>query len=183
MRSILVALAALALTLAAPAAFAQTDAQKLAQRNATRESLRKVLDQAAQMNGVKTSFRQSDKNPYNFVGVMQGGLNNVDLLEIVIGVTDDQTIGFRIFPQRKGAYVNLLKAKDPTGLSRKMVEFNDKNFLFWGADGTDDIFSGYTFTLESGFPEEAIKVVLYSVRNTDGFVGQMLPQIDGTAGK
>ena len=36
-------------------------------------------------------------------------------------------------------------------------------FLYWGADDTRDVFAGYTFTLESGFPSEAIIVVLRSL--------------------
>ena|SRR5690349_3043782 len=33
----------------------------------------------------------------------------------------------------------------------------------------------YTFTLESGFPDEAIKIVLESIRNSDKYVGEMRP--------
>jgi hypothetical protein len=42
------------------------------------------------------------------------------------------------------------------------------------------VFTGYTFTLESGFPDEAIKIVLSSIKNSDQFVGEMRPSIDGT---
>jgi hypothetical protein len=66
---------------------------------------------------------------------------------------------------------------------RKLLWFSDDNFLFWGADDTSDVFSGYTITLESGFPQDAIVIVLRSIRNTDKFVGELRPFIDGTTGQ
>ena len=45
------------------------------------------------------------------------------------------------------------------------------------------MFTAYTFTLESGFPDEAIKVVLRSIVNSDKFVGEMRPFIDGSAAR
>jgi len=60
------------------------------------------------------------------------------------------------------------------------LNLSDKNFLFWGMDGTGDIFAGYTFTLESGFPDKAIEIVLYSVRPLDKYVGDMRPAVDGS---
>ena len=59
-----------------------------------------------------------------------------------------------------------------------MVRFSDKNFLYWGADETFDIFAGYNFTLESGFPDASIRVVLSSIPKIDQFVGEMKPSID-----
>ena len=63
---------------------------------------------------------------------------------------------------------------------RKLLNLSDHNFLFWGADDTGDVFAGYTFTLESGFPDKAIEVVLYSIAPLDGYVGEMRPFIDGS---
>src|SRR6266700_3545552 len=80
-----------------------------------------------------------------------------------------------------GSKVN--KARNSSALMRQLLRFSDSNFLYWGADETGDIFAGYTFTLESGFPDEAIKVVLYSIKPLDQFVGQMRPMIDGTAAR
>jgi|SRR5215813_512532 len=151
-----------------------------AARNTTRERLRALLESIGQQKDINATFRQNDKQPYNFVGVMKDGLTNVDSLEVVIGVTPDATIGFRIYPHYKGSYVNLEKAKDGAALMRKLLNLSDKNFLFWGADSTGDVFSGYTFTLESGFPQEAIIVVLRSIRNTDRYVGEMRPMLDGS---
>jgi hypothetical protein len=59
-----------------------------------------------------------------------------------------------------------------------LLRLSDRAFLFWGADETGDIFTGYTFTLESGFPEEAISIVLKSIVNSDKFVGEMRPLLD-----
>ena len=169
-----------ALCALAPAAGAQTAQEKEASRNATREKLRQLLDTAGPSKDVNVTFRQSAKQPYNFVGSMSG-LSNSDSLEIVVSVTPNETIGFRIYPHYKGGYINVDKARNGPGLMRRLLFLSDRNFLYWGADESGDIFSGYTFTLESGFPHEAIVIVLRSIRNTDGFVGELRPFIDGTA--
>jgi hypothetical protein len=149
-------------------------------RDQTRELVRASLARYG-LKELNTEFRQSDKQPYNFVGICKTGLKNSATMEIVVSITASQTIGFRIFPQVNGAYVNLDKAKDSNGLMRKMLLFNDRNFIFWGADGTSDVFAGYTITLESGYPEEALHVVLKSITTLDKFVGEMRPFIDGSA--
>jgi hypothetical protein len=148
-------------------------------RDATRARLAQVLNSAGARSDVNVTFRQSTKNPYNFVGTMTG-LPNVDSLEIVVSATAKQTIGFRIYPHYKGGYINVGKARDSLGLMKQLLYFSDQNFLFWGADDVGDVFSGYTVTLESGFPAEAIVIILRSIRNTDGFVGTMRPFIDGS---
>src|SRR5262245_37392031 len=57
-------------------------AQQVAARNATREKLRAVLEASGpKMNVV---FRQSEKNPYNFIGVLKQGLKNSSSMEILI---------------------------------------------------------------------------------------------------
>ena len=98
---------------------------------------------------------------------MKTGLKNADALEIVISVSAEDTIHFRIFPHYHGAYLNIDKVRSSEGLLRQMVRFSDKNFLFWGADNSGDIFAGYNFTLESGFPDASIRVVLNSIANGD----------------
>ncbi len=148
-------------------------------RDTNREKLRALFETAGPK--INVSFRQSDKQPYNFVGVMKTGLKNADSLEIVISVSAEETIHFRIFPHYSGAYLNLDKVRSGEALMRQMVRFSDQNFLFWGADGSGDIFAGYNFTLESGFPEASIRVVLNSIAKLDAFVGQMRPSIDGSA--
>jgi len=158
-------------------AYAQAD-----NRDATREKVRQVLEIAGPRSDVNVAFRQSTKNPYNFVGSMTAGMRNSDSLEIVVSVTKSDTIGFRVYPHYKGGYINLGKVRDSNGLMRKLLYLSDQNFLFWGADDTADVFCGYTVTLESGFPQDAMIIVLRSIRNTDKFVGEMRPYIDGTTG-
>ena len=163
-----------ALLLEAQAAYAQTTP-----RDATREQVRQVLALAGPRADVNVAFRQSAKNPYNFIGSMTG-LHNSDSLEIIVSVTNSDTIGFRIYPHYNNGYINLGRAHDPNGLMRKLLNYSDQNFLFWGADDTGDVFCGYTITLESGFPQDAIVVILRSIHNTDTFVGAMRPFIDGS---
>jgi len=165
--------------LCAPAVFAQAAAAD-ASREKTRERLSALLSRVGPT--VKVEFTPSSKSPFVFTGVMKEGLKNSDSFEIVISVTTNETISFRIFPHYKGGYINIDKARNPTQLLRQLVQYNQKTFLFWGADDTGDIFTGYTFTLESGFPDEAIRIVLGSIKNSDQFIGEMRPSIDGTSG-
>ncbi len=163
-----------------PAAFAQQDSDTEA-RDTTREKLRALLKTVGKRSDVEVSFHQSDKQPYNFTGNMLTGLSNSDSLEIVLRVTENDTINVRVYPHYKDAYINLDKVKEKSKFMRKLLEYNDSNFLFWGADDSADVFCGYTFTLESGFPDEAITIVIRSIRNSDGFVGELRPMIDGSA--
>jgi hypothetical protein len=163
--------------MSAPAVFAQTANE--ASRIRTRDSLGALLEKAGP--GINVAFRQSTKQPFNYVGVMKQGLVNADSFEIVISVTANETIGFRIYPHYKTGYINLDNVKNSTGMMRQLLRLSDRAFLFWGADESGDIFTGYTFTLESGFPEEAIKIVLRSIVNSDKFIGELRPNIDGTA--
>ena len=157
-------------------AFAQDTAE--ASRDKTRTRMSALLERVGPE--LKVSFQPSSKSQYVFTGVMRDGLANSELFEIVITVTSKETISFRIYPHYKGGYINIDKARNPTQLLRKLAQLNDSTFLFWGADDTGDVFTGYTFTLESGFPDEAIKIVLSSIKNSDKFVGEMRPSIDGT---
>ena len=150
--------------------------------NEAREKTRTRLSALLQRVGpeIKVTFQTSPKSQYVFTGIMKEGLTNAESMEIVISVTSKDTIGFRIFPHYKGGYINIDKVRNATQLLRKLVLLNESTFLFWGADDTGDVFTGYTFTLESGFPDEAIKIVLSSIRNSDEFVGQLRPAIDGS---
>jgi len=148
-------------------------------RNRTREKLAQLLEKAGPT--INVAFSQSQKQPYNYVGTLTTGLANADNFEIVISVTPRETIGFRIFPHYNKGYINVDKARDRPGLMRLLLRLSDRAFLYWGADEAGDIFTGYTFTLESGFPEEAIRIVLRSIVNSDKFVGEMRPFIDGSS--
>ena len=44
----------------------------------------------------------------------------------------------------------------------ELLHLSAHNFLHWGVDDASHVFAAYAFTLESGFPEEAIKEVLRS---------------------
>jgi hypothetical protein len=180
-RLILIALLIAAVAPVALPAQQTTPQQKEAARIATREQLRKLLEASGPKKGIGISFRQSEKQPFNFVGVLKDGLRNAESLEVVIGVTKDDTIGFRIYPHFKGGYINADKAKNIVGLMRLLLNLSDRNFLFWGVDSSGDVFAGYTFTLESGFPEKSAEIVLYSIPLLDRFVGEMRPFIDGSA--
>ena len=160
--------------LAASTAFAQ-DA-----RDVTRNKLRAALNAAGKLSDVKTTFRQGEQEPYNFLATIDDGLQHAEALEIVIRVTPSDTLNFRVYPHYKDGYINADKVKDRLGLMREMLLFTDRNFLYWGIDEAGDVFSGYTITLESGFPPEAVETVVRSIRNTDGFVGKLRPFIDGT---
>jgi len=162
------------LFIAAPVVYSQENAA----RDKTKDRMNALLTRVGP--DVKISFQQSTKSQYVFTGSLKEGLTNCDSFEVVITVTSKETIGFRIFPHYKGGYINIDKARNTTQLLRKLAQLNDSTFLFWGADDTGDIFTGYTFTLESGFPDEAIKIVLNSIKNSDQFVGEMRPSIDGT---
>ena len=171
------ALIFLAILVAAPADFSQ-EPDKTALREKTRERLNALLQRLGpEMN---VSFKPSSKSQFVFTGVLRDGLKNVEQFEIVISVSTADTIGFRIFPHYKGAYINIDKAKNSAQLLRKLVQLNDTTFLFWGADESGDVFTGYTFTLESGFPDKAIEIVLSSIKNSDQFVGELRPSVDGS---
>src|SRR5207302_7763120 len=173
-RPIVVALiCALAAATSGPVVYGQQTSDETA-RLRTRDQLTQLLDTVGPDIGV--SFRQSEKQPYNFIGSMQG-LANADSLEIVISVTTSNTIAFRIYPHYKGGYINVNNVSDRAGFMKQLLRMSDRNFLFWGADDAYDVFAGYTVTLESGFPNEAMKVVLRSIRNLVQFVGDMKPTI------
>ncbi len=167
---------ALALTFAAPPAQGQQDDSGA--RTRTREQLGQLLNKVGP--SLHITFRQSEKQPFNFVGLLKEGLTQAESLEVVIGVTPNQTIGFRIFPRYKNGYINIDNVKNAPGLMRLLLRLSDSAFLFWGVDPSGDIFTGYTVTLESGFPEESIKMVLKSIVNSDKFIGEMKPMIDGS---
>lgn len=150
-------------------------------RDQTRELLRASLEHYGPLSDVNISFHQSEKQPYNFVGVMTTGLKNSQELEVVVGVSDKSTISVHVYPHYKDHYINLDKAQDPAGLMRHLLVLNRDHFFFWGADEEHDVFAGYMFTLESGYPEEAIRIVLRSIRANDEYVGELRPFLDGSS--
>lgn len=156
------------------AAVAQT-AQD-AERIATREQVRTFLAAAGPRNDVNIPFHQSDKNPWNFVGIARG-LTNSDYLEIVVQVGDKNTLAVVVYPHFMNSYINIGRAADPAGLMHKLLNLNDHNFFYWGADDENDVFACYSFTLESGFPDKSLLVALTSIRAQDQFIAVMRPFI------
>ena len=154
------------------------DAQQddAAARLKTRERLERLLEKVGP--SIEVTFKQSKTQPFRYVGGLKRGLVNAELLEIVVSVSPKDTIGVRVYPHYKGGYINVDRARDRVTLMRTLLRLSDRAFLFWGIDETGDVFTGYTFTLESGFPDEAIKVVLRSIANSDTFVGDLRPSLD-----
>jgi len=167
---------ALAMTFAGPPAQGQQNDS--AARTRTREQLGQLLEKVGP--SLHITFRPNEKQPFSFVGLLKEGLTHAESFHVVIGVTENQTIGFRIFPRYKSGYINIDNVKNGPGLMRLLLRLSDNAFLFWGVDPSGDIFTGYTVTLESGFPEESIKIVLRSIVNSDKFIGEMKPMIDGS---
>ncbi len=155
----------------------QGEQNESAARIRTREQVGQLLERLRP--SLHITFRQSEKQPFNFVGLLKKGLTHAESFEVVIGVTQNRTIGFRIYPRHKSGYINIDTVKNGPGLMRLLLGLSDSAFLFWGVDPSGDIFTGYTFTLESGFPEESLRIVLRSIVNSDKFIGEMKPMIDG----
>lgn len=152
--------------------------EKQAKRDATREKLRTLLNNLP--SDLNMTFKPSTAQPYNFVGTLTTGVRNAQAYEVVISITPDETLSFRAYPHYNNAYINIDKARNSVGLLRQLVQLSHHNFLFWGADDTGDVFAGYTITLESGFPDQAVRIVLSSIKPLDEYVGRMRPNIDGT---
>ncbi len=142
-------------------------------RDATRDRLETLLGTYAKTLGLRWS--RNAKEPYNIVAYYDRDLRYTARFEIVMNITRQNTIGFRAYPV---PYLNIDDARDPSGLMRKMLRLSEQNFLFWAADASQDIYAGFTITLESGFPDEAIKIVLRSVPLVDRDVGELLTFVD-----
>ena len=118
-------------------------------------------------------WHRSQNNPFAEVGYFDKDLTYASRFEIIITITDKATIWFRVYPLLGGDYINLDKVRDPNGLMQQLLRFSYHNFFFWGADDERDVFAGFQFTLESGFPDDAVKVVIRSAPLIDGSVGEL----------
>lgn len=146
--------------------------QEDANREATREKVRIALRQIGPRLGV--SFKQSQANPFNFSASMTEGLAETESMEIIVMVGRDDIMTVRVFPHISGdRYINVDRASNSTGLMRKLLASNADDFFHWGMDNVYDVFAEFTFTLESGFPEASLDVVLRSVKLLDKKVGEM----------
>ena len=151
----------------------------IAKRRATRDRLGVLL--ADYGPKVDIDFQRNETNEFNFSGRQRKSYKNADEFEVVMGVTDNDTITLAAYPHYKGGYINVDKARNGALLTRRMTNLTYHNFLGWAADDEGDICATFQITLESGFPDEVIKVVLRSVELLDEFIGQMRPDIDGTS--
>ena len=170
MRTRIRGLAALALIplLCAPLAAQKTDdATRVKNRAQLADLLKKVED------GTKLHFVQSEENPFNYSAILTTGLTTAERNEVVAGATDSDTIFINAYPKYKGGYINVDKAKHPAALMRQLLRLTARTFLHWGVDASGDVFFGFTFTLESGFPSESIGVVLQSVVNHDQYLTEI----------
>jgi hypothetical protein len=155
------------------------------QEKNTRDQIRRQLGQLLDSVGPKINivFRQHQETQWTYVGILTERLIYANRMEVYLVVDDKENISFEIFPLYNNKYINLDKVKDSGGLMRRMLKMNYNGFFYWGADKENDIFAGFTITLESGFPAEAIEMVLKSVHNLDKTVGEWRPLIDGSSGK
>jgi hypothetical protein len=143
-----------------------------AHRVANREKMRAALNQVGGKLGV--NFRQSDRQPFNFIGSLETGLHNAESMEILVMIGSRDIITVQAYPHLTGGgYINIGRADNGTGLMRKLLGFNDGGFFYWGADDADDIFAAFTFTLESGFPTESVDIVMRSISLLDSKVGEL----------
>lgn len=117
-------------------------------------------------------------DPFTIEAFYDKDLRFTPRFEVYISVTRQQTIQFRIYPQLSGQHLNLDSLSQADSLMQKVLRLSDKGFFFWAADENLDVFAGYTFTLESGFPDEAIKEVLRSIPLLDSSVGQLVSYME-----
>ena len=163
----------LVLTLAGFRALAaQTDADSV--QVATRDKLQALFATYGPARDIRW-YRSND--PFVFAGFLDKGLAHTPRFEVYVAVTQRKTIWIRVYPQF-GDHINLDNVRDPNGLMQKLLRLSYRDFFFWGANDALDVFAGFQFTLESGFPEEAIKVVMRSIPLIDQSVGELVPFIE-----
>ena len=122
-------------------------------------------------------FRNRD-DPFEIDGFYDKDLRYSSRFELEVNVTPQNTIGIRVYPQFYGHRINMDRVRDPNRLALELLHFTAHNFLHWGVDDVSHVFAAYAFTLESGFPEEAIKEVLRSIPLVDESVGEMVQFIE-----
>lgn len=145
-------------------------------RATNRERMRSALQVVGPKIGVQ--FRQSDRQPWNFIGSLETGLKNAQSFEILVMIGTRDVITVQAYPHLPGGgYINLERSNNSLELARKLLNFNDGGFFAWGADDVNDVFAAFTFTLESGFPSEAVDIVMRSVPLLDSKVGELTTQL------
>jgi hypothetical protein len=162
------------LTVSGVGAAAQTDADAVRAMTRTRNQLDSLLN--AYGSTLKMRFyRSSDNDPFQIEGIFDQNLRYSSQFELQFNVTPQNTIGVRVYPNWYDEHerINIDRVFDGNSLARQLLHFSASSFFAWGVDDASDVFARFTFTLESGFPDEAIKVVLRSIPLLDESVGEM----------
>jgi hypothetical protein len=150
---------------------AQTNADVLRAR--TRDRLFALIRTYAPTQHFK--IYRHDDDPFTIEAIYDKDLTYAPRFETWISVTRNATIQFRVYTQWYEGYLNIDKAQNSDAFMQRLLQLSDKDFFFWAADEDKDVFAGFTFTLESGFPEEAIKVVIRSIPLLDSDIGELEP--------
>jgi hypothetical protein len=145
-------------------------------RDTTRQRLETLLASYGPARGMH--FQRSGSEPFDIVGSYDTHLFYASRLEIIVTVTTKQTIGFRVYPYWRGAHINLNRVRRRSVLMQKLLRDADQSFFHWAVNPDRDVFAGFTFTLESGFPEDAIDMVIRSIPLLDRSVGELAPLIE-----
>lgn len=153
---------------------AQTDTDAV--RDSTRRQVETLLSTYGPAREMR--FQRSADQPFDMVGVFDKPMLYASRLEIIVSVSRQRTIGVRVYPRWHGAHINLERVRRRTLFMEKLLRDADQSFLHWALDQNLDLFAGFTFTLESGFPEDAIDVVIRSIPLLDRPVGELVPLIE-----
>lgn len=153
---------------------AQSDTGAL--RNSTRRALEALLTTYGPARDMR--FRRSSSEPYDLVGFWDKPMQSVSRLDIRVSVTRERTIGFRVYPRWHGARINLRRIRARGEFMRTLLRDADQSFFHWALDPDLNLFAGFTFTLESGFPADAIHVVVRSIPLLDRPLGELVPLIE-----
>jgi hypothetical protein len=97
-----------------------------AERDAQREQLRQLLTSSAARTNIE--FRQGEKNPYNFIGYLHAKVVTCDYIEVVVGVSENNTIRISAYPHLDGHYINLSDARNDAAFMRRLLIDNTGTF-------------------------------------------------------
>jgi hypothetical protein len=165
------------LTVSGVGAAAQTAADTVREMTQTRDRLDSLLHAYGSTLKMKF-FRSADNDPFQIEGVLDKGLHYESRFELQFNVTPQNTIGLRVYPTLYNERIDIDAARDSKGLALELLHFSARSFFSWGVDDDSNVFARFTFTLESGFPDEAIKIVLRSIPLLDDSVGEMVNYIE-----
>ena len=177
-RTVLLAGVWAVLTVSGVGAAAQTDANAVREMTRTRDRLDSLLHAYGSTLKMRF-FRSTDNDPFQIEGVLDQGLRyGSGRFELQFNVTPQHTIGVRVYPTLYNERVSITDARRSNDLALQLLHLSAHSFFSWGVDDASNVFARFTFTLESGFPDEAIKAVLRSIPLLDDSVGEMVPFIE-----